>query len=143
MNINNPYIYSFSHNYIHIDSAYFGPLASPFKRVVKPTLTEIVDNGKQMMSVAVERVITKHEKELKVINNKIKLESKSELASIARTGNCRDQMHSLMMAAIGNDAMLNNNHQRYLDSLSKGQQQYTDLLAPKMLGLQTFNMGLC
>jgi Mg2+ and Co2+ transporter CorA len=107
------------------------------------TFTEIVDNGKQMIIEAVECVITKHEKELKIINNKIKLESKSALASIARTGTCRDQMHSLRMAAIRNDAMLYNNHQRYVDSLSKGGQQYTDLLAPKMLGLQTLNAGLC
>jgi hypothetical protein len=102
------------------------------------TLTEIVDNGKQMIIEAVECVITKHEKELKVINNKIKLESKSALASIARTGTCADAVHQQRM-----DAMLYNNHQRYVDSLSKGGQQYTDLLAPKMLGLQTFNTGLC
>jgi hypothetical protein len=134
MIINNPYTYSFSHNYIHVDSVYFGPLASPFERVKKPTLTEIVDNGKQMMMRAVECVITKHERELKVINNRIKLESKSALASIARTGNCHGDMHSYRMAAL-----MRSGHEQYLDSLVGG-------FAPRELptnGSVTHYSGLC
>jgi Mg2+ and Co2+ transporter CorA len=76
----------------------------------KLTLTEIVGDGKQKMVDAVECVIAKHEKELKAIDNKIKLESKSALASIGRYGNCHDSMHSLMMAVMRSDA-----HSQYLD----------------------------
>jgi hypothetical protein len=68
--------------------------------LAKPTLTEIVDNGKQKMMKAVECVIAKHEKELKAIDDKIKLESKSALASIGRYGNCHDSLHSLRMDVI-------------------------------------------
>ena len=81
-----------------------------YQEQTKPSLTEIVDNGKQKMMEAVEYVIAKHEKELKAIDNKIKLESKSALASIGRYGNCHDSMHSLMMAVMRSDA-----HSQYLD----------------------------
>jgi hypothetical protein len=115
MNINNPYTYSFSHNYIHVDSVYFGPLASPFERVIKPTLAEIVDNGRQRMVKAVECVIAKHESELKVIDKRIKLEIKTARDSIGRYGNCSESRRLLRSAA-----MMRSRHEQYLDSLVNG-----------------------
>jgi hypothetical protein len=100
-------------NQISVAISLYNKLA---KEEPKPTLTEIVDDGKQRMIAAVDCVIAKHEAkheaELKAIDNRIKLESKSALASIGRYGNCHGDMHSLRM-----DAMMRSRQEQYLDSL--------------------------
>jgi hypothetical protein len=123
MNIKNPYIYSFSHNYIHVDSVYFGPLASPFERVIKPTLTEIVDNGKQMMMEAVDFVIAKHERNIELIKNEKAVIEKvgkwldahddgvGKVSALSFSQLYQEKKHRKMMAST-------NQHQ--LDSLANG-----------------------
>jgi hypothetical protein len=81
----------------------------------KPTLAEIVDNGKKKMMEAVECVIAKHEDDLKVIDNRIKLEVKTAQDSIGRYGNCNESRILLR-----NAAMMRSGHEQYLDSLVNG-----------------------
>tara|TARA_R110000851_G_scaffold88070_5_gene192193 strand:+ start:844 stop:1302 length:459 start_codon:yes stop_codon:yes gene_type:complete len=112
MNINNPYLYSFSHNFIHIDSGYCWPSFLPFERTNSSTLPEIVRNGKQMMSVAVECVIAKHEKELEAIERRARAEKESALRSFYRSGTCSDGARQQIMGML-----IENGHQKYLDLL--------------------------
>jgi hypothetical protein len=70
----------------------------------KPTLTEIVNYGKQRMMKAVELVIAKHEIEINKENKETYKftwsKRESALASIGRYGNCHDSLHSLRMDVI-------------------------------------------
>jgi hypothetical protein len=71
----------------------------------KPTLTEIVDDGKQRMMKAVELVIAKHEIEINKENKETYRftwsKRESALASIGRIiGNRHDSPHSLRMDAM-------------------------------------------
>lgn len=79
------------------------------------TLNEIVSEGQERISNAVEKVIAKHDKELQEIAMRAKAERESALASIGRTGSCSGYNHSMRMAA------LRGSHDRYLDQLLMAQ----------------------